>query len=110
MSNTTWTRLPAITAHHGGCLNCPPVTSTLPPTAIIAVGFGCAMLTKGSEVIHQEDPDADAFMTCAQAESLAVQDPDHDWRITLHGPLRGRTYQRQGPAEWALVEQNEGFA
>jgi len=25
-------------------------------------------------------------------------------------PLSGRTYQRDGAGEWALIEQNQGFA
>ena len=33
-----------------------------------------------------------------------------DWRIVLHGPLSGRTYQRHGPGRWMLVEKSEGFA
>ena len=49
-------------------------------------------------------------MAFADAEALAAQDPDHDWRIVLHGPLSGRTYQRHGPGQWMLVEKNEGFA
>jgi hypothetical protein len=49
-------------------------------------------------------------MTVAQAEELAKADPDHDWRIVLHGPLRGMTYQRHGDTQWMLVEKNEGFA
>ncbi len=40
----------------------------------------------------------------------AAADPDHDWRIVLNGPLSGRTYQRHAAGEWALIEQNQGFA
>ena len=53
---------------------------------------------------------ADTHAIRAQAEAMAAADPDHDWQIALEGPLSGRTYQRHGPNEWALVEQNQGFA
>lgn len=48
-------------------------------------------------------------MTGKQAEEIAKNDPDHDWRIVLEGQLSGRTYQRHEPGKWALVKQNKGF-
>ncbi len=113
MSDTTsWAKLPAIEGKIGGCLNCGPRPSFFPADGIIAVGFGYAGLTcDGSEVWGETDETEEAdYMTGAQAEALAAADPDHDWRIVLEGPLSGRTYQRHGPNEWALVEQNQGFA
>lgn len=44
------------------------------------------------------------------AEGKARQKPDADWRVVLHGPMHGETYQRQGKNRWVLVESNEGFA
>lgn len=105
----TWEKLPAIEGKYGGCLNCGPRPSFFPADGIIAVGFGYAGLhCDGSAVYTESNGDDD--MTGAQAEELAAANPDHDWRIVLEGPLSGRAYQRHGPNQWALVEQNVGFA
>ena len=109
---TTWEKLPAIEGKHGGCLNCGPRPSYFPADGIIAVGFGYAGLTRdGHEVWGETEATEEAdYMTGAKAEEMAAADPDHDWRIVLEGPLSGRTYQRHGAEQWALVEQNMGFA
>lgn len=109
MTEITWEKLPAIEGKHGGCLNCGPRPSLFPYDGVIAVGFGYAALHRDGAPVHTED-ESDDYMTGAQAEELAAADPDHDWRIVLEGPLSGRTYQRHGPGEWALVAQNQGFA
>jgi hypothetical protein len=101
---------------------------TFPADGLIAVGFGYAAVTKdGREMLREPDyeilydddgemlpedqqPPEQEYPTGADAEALAVADPDHDWRIHIEGPLSGRTYQRQGVGNWVLVEQNEGFA
>ena len=107
----TWTKLPAIEGTHGGCLNCGVRPSFFPSDGVIAVGFGYAGLMKDGRTVYAEPQDGeDDYMTGAQAEKLATQDPDHDWRIVLEAPLSSRTYQRHGPGEWALVEQGQGFA
>ena len=111
-ATSAWTKLPPIEAHYSGCLNCGPCPAQFPTYAVIAVGFGYAALHKDGEPVWSElnDVTDDELMTCADAEAMASKDPDHDWRIVLHGPLSGRTYQRHGPSEWMLVEKNEGFA
>ena len=111
-ATSAWTKLPPIEAHHGGCLNCGPRPATFPPEGVIAVGFGYAALHKDGAPVWSEDEAVsdNSMMTGADAEALAAQDPDHDWRIVLHGPLSGRTYQRHEPGKWMLVEKNEGFA
>lgn len=109
----TWERLPAIEGTFGGCLNCGPRPSQFPMDGIIAVGFGYAGLERDGKPVWsepQKDYDDEDLLTGAQAEAIAANDPDHDWRIVLEGPLSGRTYQRHGPNNWALVEQNQGFA
>jgi len=106
---TTWEKLPAIEAKHGGCLNCGPRPSHFPSDGLIAVGFGYAALHRDGEPVYTE-PSGDDYMTGAQAEAMAAADPDHDWRIVLQGPLSGRTYQRHDAGQWALVEQDMGFA
>ena len=113
MSETTWKKEPAIKGTYGGCLNCGPRPSFFPAEGIIAVGFGYAALLRDGEPVWTEpntDDGEDEYMTGAQAETMASEDPDHDWRIVLDGPLSGRTYQRHGANEWALIEQNQGFA
>lgn len=93
------------------CLCCGPMKGQLCKESRIAVGFGMAALTKDGEPIWMEEgQDWDDCMTVEQAEELAVAEPDHDWRIILHGPLRGSTYQRHGEMQWVLVEKNQGFA
>jgi hypothetical protein len=111
-TTSAWTKLPPIEAHYGGCLNCGPRPAQFPPDGVIAVGFGYAALHKDGAPVWSEDEAAsdNSMMTGADAEALAAQDPDHDWRIVLHGPLSGRTYQRHGLGKWMLVEKNEGFA
>lgn len=94
------------------CLCCGPTLGQLCKESRIAVGFGCAALTKDGEYVWSESPDMewDDCMTVEQAEELAAADPNHDWRILLHGPLRGRVYQRHGEMQWMLIEKNQGFA
>jgi hypothetical protein len=113
MSETTWKKEPAIEGKHGGCLNCGPRPSFFPPTGVIGVGFGYAGLHRDGEPVWTEpnEPESDdEYMTGAEAEELAAADPGHDWRIVMYGPLSGRTYQRHAAGEWALIEQNQGFA
>lgn len=93
------------------CLCCGPRKSQLCADSRIAVGFGFAGLLRDGEVVYQEDGEEwDECMTVAQAEEMAAADPDRDWQIVLHGPLRGSTYQRHGEMQWMLIDKNEGFA
>ena len=106
--------LPGIQGGPASCLCCGDTVSLLPADFRIAVGIGDAKLTKDGVVVWQEEmsPDHTYFdcMSVEQADELAKQDPDHDWRIVIYGPLRGATYQRHGDMQWVLVEKNEGFA
>lgn len=61
------------------------------------------------EVDDPASPEPD-YWTVSRVERLARQDPDHDWRIVLLGPLHGEVYQRHGRNQWVLVESNQGFA
>lgn len=93
------------------CLCCPPITATLDLDCVIAVGFGYAACTRdGLEMLAERDAADGQYPTVREAETLALADPDHDWRIILDGPLHGETYQRQGEGRWVLVAKNEGFA
>ncbi|MGL4230894.1 MAG: hypothetical protein ACRCWJ_05950 [Casimicrobium sp.] len=109
----SWEKLPAIQGNLGGCLNCGVRPGLFPMDGIIAVGFGYAALHKNGRPVYMEpnNPhDGEEFMTGLKAEMIAAQDPDNDWQIVLEGPLSGRTYQRHGPVEWVLIEENQGFA
>ena len=108
-------KLAPIKGGSGGCLLCGYQYDILPLGAIIAVGFGVASLTKDGKMIYSENENArsgkeEDFMTAQQAEELAAQDPDHDWRIHLVAPLSERHYQRQAEGHWVLYEKGMGFA
>lgn len=60
--------------------------------------------------VHDPAAPEPDYWTVSRVERLARQDPDHDWRIVLLGPLHGEVYQRHGQSQWVLVESNEGFA
>lgn len=110
---TTWKKEPAIIGKHGGCLSCGPRPSFFPMADVIAVGFGYAALHRNGVPVYEEPHNPknnNEYMTGAEAEKKAAADPDNDWRIVFDGPMSGRTYQRHGAGEWALIEQNKGFA
>ncbi len=111
---STWKKEPAIEGQQQPCLHAGVAASLFPPTGIIAVGFGCAMVTKNGEPIYQEpvslDDESFTDWTGADAEAAALADPDHDWRIVLQSPLSGREYQRHDTGRWVLIHQDEGFA
>lgn len=94
-------------------MNWGPLSNLFPPTGTIAVGFGYAALHRdGKEVWSEQNGDYsdDELMTGAQAEAMAAEDPDNDWRIIMIGPLSERTYQRHAQGEWVLIKQGKGFA
>ena len=95
------------------CIQCPPIRDVADLRKSIAVGFGSAYLECDGETIYDGERalhDGKEPHTFAWAERKAAKKPEADWRIVLHGPLHGETYQRQGPGQWVLVERNEGFA
>lgn len=108
----TWERKPAIKGAMGPCLCCGVAASFFPPDGLIAVGFGYAGLECDGQNLYAEDSRDDnaRIMTGEEAERIAANGPDADYRIVLHGPLRSRVYQRHAPGQWALIEQGEGFA
>ena len=76
---------------------------------MIAVGFGFAGAFKDDECVYDEQS-ADEHLTVADIETMAKDDPEHDWQIRKHGPLHGETFQRQGDGRWVCIESNQGFA
>ena len=107
----TWTKEPPIEGKQQPCLHAGIAENLFPPDGIIAVGFGAACLTCSGACIWEEGRYEDKpELTGAEAEALALEDPDKDWRIFLMGPLSEREYQRHGPGQWVLIKQGEGFA
>lgn len=116
----SWTKLPQIKPTMHGCFHA-PMQQELEMDEIIAVGFGDAHVEKDGEIVYRGPTDCDIeqaegdevlslYWSVQDAENEALKDPDHDWRIVLYAPLRGRTFQRQGEGKWVLVDENEGFA
>jgi hypothetical protein len=89
------------------CNICPPRTEAMPLDAPLAIGFGQVEVTKGDETVWQGD---DAGVLLYRFEAEALRDPDHDWRVSIDGPLYSAVYQRHGRGYWVLVERGEGFA
>jgi hypothetical protein len=115
VGEVTWQKLPALPAYTNPCLHCQPSSAVAELDSEISVGFGDAHLSVNGTVVWDCEawarvaPWADLF-TFADAERCAAMWPDNDWRVVLHGALHGKTYQRQGPGMWVLVERNRGFA
>lgn len=111
---STWEKLPPFAGKiDNPCFNCPPHEELADERMLIAVGFGSACVTKDGVPVYDEPNDAEddaEYWTVADAEKAALADPDHDWRIHKHGPMRGAVWQRQDTGKWVLVESNEGFA
>lgn len=112
---TSWKRLPAVEGRLQPCLHAGVAENLFPADGCISVGLGSAALTCDGRLVWAEDmaQDGDYYiyiMTGTIAETLAAADPDHDWRIYLHGALSGLEYQRHGPERWVLVHQDKGFA
>lgn len=121
-----WTKLPPLPGRPNPCLCCPPIPGKACLTKIIAVGFGGATATRDGDCVAdgengllfvhgdslecREPIQTEDFIRFADIEKMAVADPDHDWRVQLHGPMHGEVYQRQGEGEWLLVEKDDGFA
>lgn len=112
--NEVFEKLPAIESKdlHQGCASCSTAALIAPMNMIIAVGFGSAIVTKNNKLIYDENNlgDDGSYWTVQDAEKLAIESPDADWRIQKNGPLHGETFQRQGVNNWVCVESNQGFA
>lgn len=109
----SWTKEPPIKAKMRGCALA-PMFEIAPMDEIIAVGFGDAHVEKDGEIVYKEPlwefQDTEDVWTFQDAEDEALKDPDHDWRVVLYAPLRGRVFQRHEPGKWVLIEENMGFA
>lgn len=110
---TIWEKLPPIKGHTA-CLTCGAgAHDTLPLDAVIAVGFGAAGYRKDDLCSQAPEPleeSEDEYLLVSDVEAMAVEDPDHDWRIYFFAPLYEAEYQRQGAGHWVLVSKGHGFA
>ena len=109
-----WTKLPAVEGSLS-CLTCMSgAKSDLEMGRTIAVGFGSAGYSKDGKTLWDENSavinDPDEAPSVADVESMAMADPDHDWRIFFFAPMYEAEYQRQGICFWVLVKKGEGFA
>ncbi len=108
--------LTPITGSAHACLNCATsgvhgAHESLSMNRILAVGFGGCYVTRDGETVYDEQSvENNAYWTGADAESAAVSNPDHDWRVSFIAPLHEAEYQRQGVAHWILVRKGMGFA
>jgi len=93
-----------------GCLNCPPVRRQAPLYTVVAVGFGFAAIKRDDEFVYMEEANCKRHRRLRSFEKMARNDPNHDWRLILDTPLRGREYQRQGYNDWILIRSDKGFA
>ena len=79
--------------------------------AVIGVGFGFAALTRDGKVVYEERDEApEQVMTVADAERLAQEAADRDWRIHLVATLDDRHYKRIGPGKWQLYKRGYGLS
>lgn len=112
ITTSDWTKEPPIKARRIGCATCGTLYDIAPMDMLIAVGFGDARVEKDGKCIYKEPTEYEDcdFWTVQDAENEALKDPDHDWRIIMCAPLRGRIFQRQELGKWYLISENEGFA
>jgi len=83
----------------------------LPLESVIGVGHGYAALTRDSIPVYEENgQEFEALMTVAQAEKLALADPEHEWEIHLVALLDERHYRRDGDGRWTLTSRGYGLS
>jgi len=109
-----WLKLEPLEFAPQACLTCPPRPIKVNMTYDPHPGFGGCYLKKDGEFhtdyfLDIESTEKD-IMYFQDFENIAAKDPDHDWRLEVHGPLYGCVYQRHGEKEWVMVEKLEGFA
>lgn len=79
---TKWERLPALAGRGNPCLNCPPIESTLPLDAVIAVGFGDAHASRDGEIVYSEPSAITGTVVCPESRC--------NWGETDPGVVCGR--------------------
>lgn len=95
---------------HVGCFNCSSARSKADLDMFVAIGFGSAFVTCDGNEVYSEPRDMEQAKTLRHFEAMAKEDPDHDWRCHIHGPLYDAVWQRHGDDEWIMIETGKGFA
>lgn len=114
-----WIKLPAIEGRTA-CYTCGCGShDILEMDRLLVVGFGDVSVKKNGLTVWSEmdamheserenkDP---TLWEAKDAEKIAKDDPDNDWRIHFLAPMYEAEYQRQGEAHWVLISRGEGFA
>jgi hypothetical protein len=79
--------------------------------ALVTVGIGYAALTRdGKPVYEAECGDLEHAMTVREAERLASNEPEHDWRIHLVALREERHYRRDADGRWQLYQRGYGLS
>ena len=80
-------------------------------SARLVPGVGFATVTKNGEtVIELRGMDAEGGMTAADAEQIALTEPDKEWRIHLVALLDDRHYRRVSKGRWMLYRSGYGLS
>jgi hypothetical protein len=105
----SFTKLPPLESFQH-CNVCPPKPQTMPLEAPVHPGFGDVTVQAEDEPAwEQQHPDEDATLRSVE-DYVLERGEEHDWRLTIYGPMYEAEYQRQGKGEWVLVRRGEGFA
>lgn len=76
-------------------------------------GFGMVTVTRDGEEPdwwRALSPAEIEDVNLAEIEQHAAADPDHEWMLTVEGPLWGLVAQRRAPGAWVITDALEGFA
>lgn len=83
----------------------------LAPDALLLPGLGCASVSKnGERVIELQGIAGEHAMTVADAERLALVEPEQEWCIHMVSLLDDRHYRREGAGSWRLYARGYGLS
>jgi hypothetical protein len=79
--------------------------------ALLLPGLGCASVCRNGEpVIELQGLAGEHAMTVADAERLALAEPEHEWCIHIVSLLDDRHYRRAGAGDWRLFARGYGLS
>jgi hypothetical protein len=83
----------------------------LAPDALLLPGLGCASVSRNREtVIELQGLAGEHAMTVADAERLALAEPEEMWCIHMVSLLDDRRYRRVGAGLWRLYARGYGLS
>ncbi len=86
-------------------------TQELTDDVVIGVAVGHASITRDGVTVYEQDVDAaNDLPTAADAERMAREQPQRDWRIHLVSLLEERHYRREGDGRWVLYRRGYGLS